>query len=109
MGLIYLLNMHCTACFDSILSANTMYEMFYSTPSIMLIKLKPQILVFYSRICNLHLPNIITADFMNQTGLCMAGMIEMKNAHIILDEISEGNRPFQRYCYRLGVKVKSHC
>jgi hypothetical protein len=39
----------------------------------------------------------------------MAGMIEMKNAHKILGEIPEGNRPFQRYGYRLGFKVKSHC
>jgi hypothetical protein len=39
----------------------------------------------------------------------MTGVIEMKKAHKILDEISEGNRPFQRYGYRLGVKVKSDC
>jgi hypothetical protein len=45
MGLIYLLNMHCIACFDSISSANTIYEMLHLTPSIMLIKVKPQILV----------------------------------------------------------------
>jgi len=39
----------------------------------------------------------------------MAGMIEMMNAHKILDEIREGNRLFQRCGYRLEVKVKSHC
>jgi len=45
ISVLHFINVHCAACFDSTSSANTMYEMLHSTPSIMLIKVKPQILV----------------------------------------------------------------
>ena len=59
-------------------------------------------------ICRCHILSLLTL-WIRQAYACMAGMIEMKNAHKILYEIPERNRLFQRFGYRLEVEVKSYC